>query len=220
MPRPRGQRTMRIKICGITSYEDAHTACDAGADMLGFNFYPGSPRYISPQAAGRVIERLRAAGAPVAMVGVFVDERAEAIRRVAEACSLDLVQLSGDEPPAVVEALKGKAFKALRPASLAEAEADAEWYGGVGVAEPSFLLDSKRAGKYGGTGELGDLDVAAKLAESYRVLLAGGLTPENVADAVARVQPWGVDVASGVESAPGRKDAARVRQFVRAARGG
>lgn len=210
---------MRIKICGITSYDDALAAVDAGADMLGFNFYPGSPRYISPQAAGRVIERLRAARAPVAMVGVFVDEKVEAIRRVVEVGSLDLVQLSGDEPPAVVEALKGMAFKALRPASLAEAEADAEWYAGVGADEPSFLLDSKRGGKYGGTGELGNWDVAAWLAETYRVLLAGGLTPENVADAVERVQPWGVDVASGVESAPGRKDAARVREFVRAARG-
>lgn len=217
--RPHSHTRMKVKICGITSYEDAREASAAGADMLGFNFHPESPRHVTPLAAGEIIRRLRADEIGTKTVGVFVNESAARIREIGDACALDLIQLSGDEPPTVAKALKGKAFKALRPFSLEDAEADAEWHAGVAVGEPSFLLDAYRPGAYGGTGQLGDWGIAARLSPKYQVLLAGGLTPENVAAAIARVRPWGVDVASGVESSAGKKDAGRMRAFVSAAKG-
>ena len=134
-------------------------------------------------------------------------------------CGLDLAQLSGDEPPSDLVMLGERAFKGIRPRDAAEAVTLAARYV-VRVAPPVLLVDaSAGAGQFGGTGQVGDWDAAAAVAAAHPILLAGGLRPENVAAAIAAVQPWGVDVASGVESSPGRKDAAKMRDFVRAANG-
>ena len=133
---------------------------------------------------------------------------------------IDYAQLHGDEPPAVVESLRGRGFKALRPTSAAEASLDAEWYADLGPADgPQLLVDAYDPNEYGGTGKRADWQAAAELVRTCpRLVLAGGLTPRNVAAAVDAVQPWAVDVSSGVEIGPGRKDAAKVRAFISAAK--
>lgn len=210
---------MRVKVCGITRLEDAQAALKAGADFLGFNFYPSSPRYLAPGRAAEIIAAL-----PVAArtVGVFVNADLATVQSIAALCRLDYIQLHGDEPPEFVQALSPRAFKALRPRSVAEAEVAAAVYASLGPAEadaPLLLVDAYQAGRYGGTGEKGDWALAAGLASRYRrLLLAGGLTPENVAEAVRQVRPWGVDVASGVESAPGIKDHDKIRRFIQEAK--
>lgn len=209
---------MHIKICGLTTFEDAWHACQAGADLLGFNFYSGSPRHVSVDTARRIVADLRQRGAQVKMVGVFVNHSIDDVRDVDRVVGLDLLQLSGDEPPELVQALGRKAFKAVRPESPVSATAEGQRYAGLGAVEPALLVDARHAGTYGGTGQLADWQAASSLAAAHAVLLAGGLTPDNVAEAVASVRPWGVDVASGVESAPGRKDPAKVIAFVAAAR--
>ncbi len=209
---------MRVKICGLTTLEDTLAAADAGADMLGFNFYPASPRYITPGSCAAIVSRLRDRGFAVAAVGVFVNEDNELIRAVADDCGLDLLQLHGDEPPEALHALGSRAFKALRPASAAEAATLLARYGDRAAA-PAVLLDGYRPGLYGGSGATGDWSLAAEVARQRPILLAGGLTPDNVAAAVRQVLPWGVDVASGVEDRPGRKDHAKVAAFIAAARG-
>ncbi len=213
---------IRVKICGITSLEDAQVAVQAGADLLGFIFYPPSPRYVSPARAREILAELRdSSDTPLPRtVGVFVDEPLEKIQAVLEEADVDYAQLHGGEPPVLLEQLTGRAFKALRPASREEALADAEWYAELGLPDgPQLLLDAYDPRAYGGTGKKADWSVAQELARSVRLLLAGGLTPANVARAVETVRPWGVDVSSGVELAPGRKDHAAVRAFVARAKG-
>lgn len=212
-----------VKICGLTTLADAQAALDAGADLLGFICYAKSPRYLPPERIASIITTLHSSlftpHSSLLTVGVFVDESLDTIQRVLAETGLDLAQLHGGEPPVMLERLQGRAFKALRPRSLTEAEADAEWYTGLGPqAGPDLLLDAYHPQAYGGTGQRADWDIAASLARNCRLLLAGGLNPANVAEAVARVQPWGVDVSSGVESEPGRKDQAAVRAFVLAAK--
>lgn len=209
---------MKVKICGITTLEDALAAIEAGADMLGFNFYPPSPRYIEPVTCARLVQALRAEGASVTTVGVFVNAPVQELTAILEDCGLDLVQLHGDEPPEAVAQLGERALKALRPADLASARALSRTYPARRAA-PAFLVDTSTAGQYGGTGRVADWSLARALAAEYQLLLAGGLHPGNVAAAVGAVQPWGVDVASGVEERPGRKDPARMVAFVRAAHG-
>jgi phosphoribosylanthranilate isomerase len=145
----------------------------------------------------------------IKLVGVFVNTSVEAVKDILDACSLDLAQLHGDETAEIITAFDGKAFKAFRgiPESMD---------GFARSAPPAFLLDASVKGVYGGSGVTADWDGAAELAKKYPFLLAGGLTPENVAEAVSRVKPWGVDVASGVESAPGEKDPAKLSAFVNA----
>lgn len=209
---------MRVKVCGITRLEDARAALEAGADFLGFNFYPPSPRYLAPERAAQIIAALPAAARTV---GIFVNAGLATVQNIAALCRLDYIQLHGDEPPEFVQALSPRAFKALRPRSVAEAEVAAAVYAPLGPAEadvPLLLVDAYRAGRYGGTGEKGDWALAAGLASRYRLLLAGGLTPENVAEAIRQVRPWGVDVASGVESAPGIKDHDKMRRFIQEAK--
>lgn len=210
---------MKVKICGIRSYEDALSAIEAGADMLGFNFYPPSPRYLAPQDCRELVLRLKTQHAVlnVTLVGVFVNEEPEVIRSIVQACGLDLIQLSGDEPPEVVEALGERAFKALRPSSVEELERSVRRYPRRAVA-PAWLVDSSQPGAFGGTGRVGDWSIASRLARNAAILLAGGLRPENVGAAIEQVKPWGVDVASGVESAPGVKDPRKVRAFLQAVR--
>jgi len=200
----------KIKICGIKTVEDALAALDAGADLLGFNFYPKSPRSIDVDKCREIMSVLRTCG-HITYVGVFVNAPAEAVRATIESCGLSLAQLHGDETSEMIQLLKGKAFKAFRgvPQNVD---------GFAGDAAPALLVDASVKGTYGGTGVTADWEAAAELAGRYPILLAGGLTAENVAEAVRQVNPWGVDVASGVEFAPGAKDAVKMKAFVKAVR--
>jgi len=150
---------------------------------------------------------------------VFVNSPLEEVRSILEIAQIDLAQLHGDESVHVVEQLHGRGFKALRPTSEAEAEIDAEWFAPYGPNAPVLLVDAYRKDQYGGTGHVADWSIATKLAQQYPILLAGGLTPDNVAEAIRQVRPWGVDVASGVEVSPGKKDVAKMRLFVDQCRG-
>jgi phosphoribosylanthranilate isomerase len=199
---------VRVKICGITNWQDAKAACDLGAAALGFNFYEKSRRVISPAAAWKIISRVR--DDDVESVGVFVNWSAEAIVALAGALSLDSVQLHGDEAPSVVrECAKHfqvtKAFQAGTRFQLKNLRSFS--------AASTFLLDAAGTGQYGGTGKRADWSLARRAAKSHRIILAGGLTPENVGDAIRFVRPYAVDVASGVESRPGKKDHGKLRAF-------
>ncbi len=206
---------MKIKICGITSMEAALAAVGAGADLLGFNFYPKSPRFIDRSACAAICSEMARLAPQVKRVGVFVNLPPVEVKEIMAVCGLQLAQLSGDEPLADLLALEGLAFKAVRCSaeSRRSSEVDAFFDARHGQA-PVGLLDASVPGQFGGTGKTADWALAARLAGQVPLLLAGGLTPENVAEAVRQVRPWGVDVASGVESAPGRKDPARIRRFI------
>ena len=208
---------MKVKICGITSLEDGLAALAGGADLLGFNFYPHSPRFLSLNACAAITLELRRRGCAATLVGVFVNPTRAAVEETLESCALDLAQLSGDESPDLVRALGERAFKVLRPANRLELDQALSAYPRRSPP-PAVLIDARHPGAYGGTGQPADWNLAAGLARRVPILLAGGLTPANVAAAVHQVQPWGVDVASGVESAPGRKDPARMTAFIQAAR--
>lgn len=227
-----------VKICGITNLEDARCAAEAGADFLGFIFYPPSPRYITPEQAGDIIQAIRAEFGEAAprCVGVFVDEPVDIVRAVIATAGLDLAQLHGAETPADVAALTPYAFKALRPQTLAETQAALVQYFPQRIEQiqtdsssvqsaksiksvPQLLVDAYHPQEKGGTGLVADLEVARWLAGRCRLLLAGGLTAENVAEAIAQVRPWGVDVSSGVEATKGKKDHARVKLFLLTAKG-
>jgi phosphoribosylanthranilate isomerase len=203
----------RVKICGITRLEDALSAAELGADYLGFNFYPGSKRYIGPEACKQIVAGLERVGMTIQKVGVFVNANLEAIETILESCQLDLAQLSGEEPFEILEALGERGFKAVRPRSQDEAQV-VSIMARVRKTPPALLVDAYQAGGYGGTGQTADWDTAAQLAKAYPVLLAGGLTPANISEALRRVRPWGVDVASGVERAPGIKDRAKMKAFI------
>ena len=199
---------MRIKICGITTIADAEGCVAAGADMIGLNFVPGSPRAIDVTRARHIADAVRGRAE---IVGVVADLDEATLVALRAAVGLDRLQLHGSEPPELVATLAPHAFKALRVGS-AEDAAEASRYAGL------VLIDAKVAGALGGTGRTVDLALAAPLARARPILLAGGLRPENVADAVRAVEPWGVDAASGVEIAPGVKDLDAVAALVRAAR--
>lgn len=216
-----GRLTMEVKICGLTRVEDAIAALEAEADMLGFNFYPRSQRYLKPARCARLRRALEGDLGDTLLVGVFVNSSVAEIEKVMAKCGLDLAQLHGDEPAGTLRALGGKSFKAIRPAAPADAKEAAQRFARLGPADgPALLIDSCRPGQYGGTGRLADWEVAKAVAVETPILLAGGLDPENVAAAVREVRPWGVDVASGVETSPGVKDEARMRAFVHAVRSG
>lgn len=208
---------MKVKICGLTTLEDALAAVEAGADLLGFNFYPKSPRCLAPEACRAITAGLRRAGADVVTVGVFVNAGLEEITAILDSCSLDLAQLHGDEPPELLAQLGSRAFKALRPDGSEALEALRKTYPPRADA-PAYLVDAFQAGSYGGTGRTGDWLLAGALAAGHPILLAGGLTSENVAAAVKQVHPWGVDTASGVETSPGRKDRLKMEAFIRVAK--
>jgi len=224
---------VKVKICGITNLEDGIVAVDAGADLLGFICYARSPRYVAPEVIREVIlgvraHRDRVAPQPVGsapsriprFVGVFVNAPPLEIRSVMERTGLEFAQLHGDEPVDDLLAVRGRGYKALRPRSLQTALQDAALYsGGLAHRGPHLLLDAYSADAYGGTGHRTDWDWAATIAAQTRhLLLAGGLTVENVGEAIRKVRPWGVDIASGVEKSPGKKDHALVRRFIEAAR--
>jgi len=202
----------RIKICGVTNPEDAHHAADCGADALGFNFVDSSPRRVTPARAGAI---LRTLGPLITGVGVFVNSPPDVVRSALEESTCTVAQLHGDEPADYIEALAPYAtIHAIRVNSTLDATA-------IGRYKDfrAILLDTYVAGQMGGTGRRFDPAVAARLVkEGWRVIVAGGLTPENVAEVVRSVRPYGVDVSSGVESAPGRKDPEKVAHFIAAVR--
>ncbi len=211
----------KAKICGVRSYENALMVAECGADLIGLNFYPESPRFIDREAAGDLVKRLRARlgdHCPV-LVGVFVNESAGRVREAVASVALDYAQLSGDECPETLEELSGIAFKGIRPKTAEDALADVDRYANAITTDgrmPSLLLDAFNPKLYGGTGETTALEVALALRDvAPRLMLAGGLNPENVAERVRAIRPWGVDVASGVESGiPGFKDEDKVRAFI------
>ena len=210
---------VRVKICGITSARDAAVAAAAGADAVGLVFWKGSPRCVDPSILPEIVAAIPAA---IDRVGVFVDPSGAEVEEAA-ARGITMAQLCGSESPEFCEALPLPWYKVFRiepgasPPSLVAAIRT--------YRSGTFMLDAGSASHPGGTGETLDWRAAAKvsigaaLGGSARLILAGGLTPENVATAMSMTRPWGVDVSSGVESAPGRKDAARVRAFVDAAKG-
>ena len=201
---------VRVKICGITNIDDALHAAGCGADALGLVFYEKSPRCLTPEAARGIVAELPPF---VTTVGLFVNEAPRRVREVADFCGLDVLQLHGDEGPGECLYPPRRVIKALRvrdEASLAEA---ADYF------VSALLLDAWVPGSYGGTGRTFNWELAARAAREARVILAGGLTPENVTEAVRAVRPYGVDVSSGVEAAPGKKDPAKVEAFVRNAKG-
>jgi phosphoribosylanthranilate isomerase len=208
---------MKIKICGITNLDDARLAIHAGADLLGFNFYRKSPRYITPESCAEIRSSIINHQSSIRTVGVFVNMSANEIRSILNLCGLDLAQLSGDETPQTLAALGKRAFKAVR---LGDPQIAAATLASIVEHDsaPACLVDAYHPGQYGGTGQTADWGLASDLARQVPILLAGGLTPENVATAVQQVHPWGVDVASGVESAPGQKDEKKVRLFIQNAR--
>ena len=199
----------KIKICGIKTLKDALAAIDAGADYLGFNFYPKGVRFIEKETCAEITSVLKKEHPNIKLVGVFVNYSVDEVKNILETCSLDLAQLHGDETPEIFAQLAPRAFRAFRgiPSDITGYERN---------DVPTLLVDAAVKGMYGGSGVTADWSAAAELAKKYPLLLAGGLTPENVADAVRQVQPWGVDVASGVESEPGKKDASKMKEFVRA----
>jgi phosphoribosylanthranilate isomerase len=204
---------VKVKVCGITNAEDAGAAVEAGADALGFIFYQHSPRYVVPAVAARIIADLP----PLIMpVGVFVNEELATVRSIMDACGLGLAQLHGDENASYCHDLSRPAMKALRLRDRTSLLTVAEYRGRGGVR--GFILDRFSEAAYGGTGQVTDWGLAAEIAKSTRVLLAGGLTPDNVTEAIRTVRPYGVDVSSGVESAPGKKDHAKIFAFLHAVR--
>jgi phosphoribosylanthranilate isomerase len=205
---------LQIKICGLTNLPDTLAAVEAGADYLGFNFYDRSPRCISPEACARLRGELLRRGHTAITVGIFVNHSPVDVAALLDYCGLDLAQLHGEEQPEQLVPLWGRAFKSVRDPRGQDFEALRSYSPG----RPAFLLDANTAGAYGGTGTVGDWGAARPLAERYPLFLAGGLTPANVGAAIQSVRPWGVDVASGVEAEPGRKDHAKLQAFTAAAR--
>jgi len=204
---------VKIKMCGITNVDDARVAVEAGADALGFVMYRKSPRFVEPAVVKAIV-----AGLPPFMlpVGVFVNEEPARVRTLMDECGLALAQLHGDETAPYCQDLGRPVLKALRLKDRGTFLALAEFSGRANVR--GFLIDAFSDQAYGGTGQTVDWGLAQEVAQSMPVVLAGGLTPVNVAEAIARVRPYGVDVSSGVELSPGKKDHRKVKAFIHAAR--
>ncbi|MDE2887083.1 MAG: phosphoribosylanthranilate isomerase [Gemmatimonadota bacterium] len=200
---------VRVKICGITNPEDALFSVAHGVDALGFIFYKPSPRYVHPERVSNIVSALPPFVTPV---GVFVNKAREEIVETVRSTGIRAVQLHGDETPADCLGYPTPVIRALRvgdgfnPASLSDYPVN------------TFLLDTDKKGRYGGTGETFDWRFARAATAHGRIILSGGMDPSNVADAVRTVKPYAVDCGSGVEAAPGRKDHARIREFLRALR--
>ena len=195
----------KVKVCGITRRDDALLAADLGASAIGFVFWPPSPRYVEPVAAAAIARDLPADVAPI---GVFVDASVDEIRHIAAEVGLAAVQLHGDEPPTLCDGLPYRVLRAVAVAGEATLDAADRV-----PAHITVLLDARDPVRKGGTGRTVDWSVAAEVASRRRVFLAGGLRPENVGEALRVVRPYGIDVSSGVEARPGRKDAGRLRDF-------
>ncbi len=204
---------VKVKICGITNWADARRAIESGADMLGFNFVATSPRYVTPAKARRMVKKLPA---KISAVGVFQNEKEAKMLEIARSVGLDQLQLHGEESPAMVERLRGKlrVIKALRVKEPFRAAQVAAYR-----RADAILLDGYDRKARGGTGKTFDWEIARRAKRHGRIFLAGGLTPENVGEAIRTARPYGVDVCSGVESRPGKKDPAKLQKFMSAVEG-
>lgn len=210
--------SVKVKICGITNLADAQVAVDAGADFLGFNLYAKSPRYIAPEQIAEILTSL-ALPSDVQTVGIFVNTPVDDVITILDQTGLDLAQLHGDETEGALATLAGRGFKALRPTDSVAAKQASVFTSYPQASAPQILIDAYHPSGYGGTGHQADWSLAASIAQSTpRLLLAGGLTAANIQSAIEAVTPWGVDVSSGVETAPGRKDHKQVRAFIANAR--
>jgi phosphoribosylanthranilate isomerase len=195
---------IQVKICGITNLEDATSAAESGAAAVGFIFYPPSPRYIEPQKAREIIDRLPG---HLVKVGVFVNEQTEVVTKIFEDCCLDIIQLHGDESPEYCRQFpEGLVIKAL------ELKTEEDLKKAAGFAVTAILVDNRHAGLYGGTGKTANWELARRLSKP--LILSGGLNEGNIADALKRVHPAALDINSGVESAPGKKDPAKIVQIM------
>ena len=197
----------RIKICGITNIDDALMSIDVGADALGFNFVPDTPRYFKDiKAAAKIIEQLPPF---ITTVGLFVNADSALIQAIADECHLDMLQLHGDESPQFCQRFNRRVVKAVRVKDESSFSLMSDY------RVSGYLLDTYVKGKMGGTGVAFDWRFAVKAKQYGQIILAGGLNPNNVGAAVQQVRPYGVDVSSGVEASPGRKDPVKVRAFIR-----
>jgi phosphoribosylanthranilate isomerase len=211
----------RVKICGITQLSDALAMAQMGAELIGLNFYKKSPRYLAPDDAQTLVHALRheLGQATPTLVGVFVNEAVGTVDYIIRHVGLDFVQLCGDESLEMFQELRGRAFKAIQPMNAPMGLEDARYFAPTFIGDeraPSLLLDAYHPQLRGGTGETASVEVALAIkAQVPRLMLAGGLTPDNVQERVQAIAPWGVDVASGVESgSPGIKDLGKVRAFI------
>ncbi len=200
---------VEVKICGLTSVDDALRCIDAGADAIGLNFWDGSPRCVDLGTARAIVE---AGGDRATMVGVFVDSPIDEVREILGETGIGWAQLHGDETPEMIGELLPQAYKAVGVEDGSAVALSRTFPG------EHLLLDARVPGLPGGTGRTFDWKIAAVVAAERKLTLAGGLNPENVAEAVSVVRPFRVDVASGVESTPGHKDSQLVQRFIRAAK--
>lgn len=200
-----------VKICGITRLEDALCAAACGADAVGFIFHPASPRYVTPERTRAIIAKLPGR---IATVGVFVNHKREEVEQTAEACGLDLIQLHGDESPAYCRQFpSGRVIKAVSPGTPEEVRM-LDLYN-----VRAFLVDARDTCRYGGTGKRSDWELAIKIRQAHPLILAGGLGPGNIQEALTTVAPHAVDINSGCELAPGIKDNDRMRRIIEIIRG-
>ena len=197
---------VKVKICGMTNLKDVKVAVDGGVDAVGFIFYKKSPRSVIMQAVREIVLELPPF---VDSVGVFVNETAEQINKIADHCKLDRVQLHGDESPAFCKKIRRRVIKAIRVKDIQSLKKLSDY------PVSSFLLDTFSEDQYGGTGKVFDWNLAYPAKKYGPIILAGGLTPINVHQAIQRIQPYGVDVCSGVESQPGIKDHKKMKAFLK-----
>jgi len=201
---------VKIKICGITNLDDAMAAVDFGADALGLVFFKGSPRFIAHKDAAAIIKNLPSF---ITTVGVFVDEKPKQIEKITDITGVDVIQLHGDEPPEMYN-LSRRIIKAIRVKTLESLDPLIHYKDMVSA----FLLDTFTPAVFGGTGQIFNWDIAAYAKQFGRIILAGGLTPGNITEAIKRVRPYGVDVSSGIESEKGKKDHKKMKLFIEKAK--
>ncbi len=204
---------LKVKICGITNVDDARAAADCGADAIGFIFCEKSPRNVSPKAASGIVR-----GLPpfVTSVGVFVNERPERIKAIAEEIGLSCVQLHGEETAEECERVSG--LTTAREIKAVRVRGGKDIIGLENYRVSAYLLDTFRNGVHGGTGGVFDCDIAIEAKKKGRIILSGGLNPDNIVEAIRKVEPYGVDVCSGVELSPGKKDPAKLKSFIEKAK--
>lgn len=205
------EKQVKVKVCGMTSLKDALNAVEGGADAVGFIFYKKSPRSVTMKTVREIVLELPPF---VDTVGVFVDETAEQINKIADYCNLDIIQLHGDESPTFCKKIRRKVIKAFRVKDMQSVKKLSSFQ------VSGFLLDTFSENLHGGTGKVFDWNLALPAKKFGPVIMAGGLTPNNVQQAVRQIRPYGVDVCSGVESEPGIKDHKKVRAFLNNAKAG
>jgi phosphoribosylanthranilate isomerase len=201
---------VRVKICGITNIADALSAAECGTDALGFIFYPKSPRYVPPEKAKEIIQKLPG---EMTRVGVFVNQEIQEVKEVAKFCDLSLIQLHGDESPRYCSKLPGfSLIKAVSPRAESDILKSREYPVGA------ILVDAYEPGRYGGTGKISDWGLAIKVKETHLLILSGGLNAENIREAIETVRPYAVDINSGVEISPGKKDPDKIWRIMEVVR--